>query len=350
MNAQKDISQLCGFSAILLAFIVSVYLRAPYIGTLSDGHHQWLTAHSTLIVENWIEDGIINDLFLGVSIPASIELPNFEARGVYVSYPLGSLFIIYLLKTIFYSVDTIRLVHLYGLLNHFLISILIFTIVTRLKFNVSKYYICMFGTLAAIAYLYFPAPYYWHAMVYFADQAAILPFILIIYLETLIRTNPKKQYLILQSVVLLFAAATDYIALPLSMVLLVFRLITPAQFKRRLDISSVIANAIQLFFPVAILYIFYILFIVYHGFGEQLFDIFLFRTGVDSQGDTDLDNLLYKFALEHLGWYFPLIMLAMIWLTYNVYKTKSVCFVIPLIGFVGGNTSSYSFKEPLGHS
>ena len=113
----RHIPLICGYAAIILTFFVSVYLRLPYIGTLSDGHHQALTAHSSLTVENWIVDGVLNDRFLGPLIPASIEVPNFEAREINVSYPLGFVFVIYLLAITSHSIPTILLTQIYGLFN-----------------------------------------------------------------------------------------------------------------------------------------------------------------------------------------------------------------------------------------
>ena len=46
---------------IFLAFILSIYFRWDYIGEISEGHHQWITGMTLLTIENWMEDGIIND-------------------------------------------------------------------------------------------------------------------------------------------------------------------------------------------------------------------------------------------------------------------------------------------------
>ena len=57
---------------IFLAFILSIYFRWDYIGEISEGHHQWITGMTLLTIENWMEDGIINDKFLNFQSPDSI--------------------------------------------------------------------------------------------------------------------------------------------------------------------------------------------------------------------------------------------------------------------------------------
>jgi hypothetical protein len=47
---------------VLLVFVVAVFAgviqRLPYIGTMTEGHHQWLMAEYTKFVEYWTRDGL----------------------------------------------------------------------------------------------------------------------------------------------------------------------------------------------------------------------------------------------------------------------------------------------------
>ena len=111
---------------IFIIFGYTIFIRMPFIGELSDGHHQWLTAHSLTIVNNWLEYGIFNERFMSYLLPRSIETPSFYQRVHYVSYPLGAQLPIFLIKNLFPRVDTIWIIHLYGLLAHLSISIIIY--------------------------------------------------------------------------------------------------------------------------------------------------------------------------------------------------------------------------------
>ena len=48
---------------ITLIFFLSVTLKWDYIGTLSDGHHQFVTAQYKIFVENWFYEGFKKIIF-----------------------------------------------------------------------------------------------------------------------------------------------------------------------------------------------------------------------------------------------------------------------------------------------
>jgi hypothetical protein len=50
----------------------------------------WNTAHSQLIVDNWLENGFWNERGLSFFNPPSIEFPSLVSRQPYVSFPCGA--------------------------------------------------------------------------------------------------------------------------------------------------------------------------------------------------------------------------------------------------------------------
>ena len=117
------------FLLLSFLFFLTIKERGPFLGKLSDGRHQWVTAHSTIIVDNWIEDGIISDKALALNMPRSIEANSIFERGTYISYPTGAQIQIFVLKSLFPNINTIKLIQGFGLLNQFLISLIIFFLV-----------------------------------------------------------------------------------------------------------------------------------------------------------------------------------------------------------------------------
>ena len=81
------LSQRTALLVVLLVFVAGVVAgiaqRWPYIGTLTEGHHQWLMAEQTKFIDYWDRDGLWADRFLTLESPKSIEAMTFEERGVY---------------------------------------------------------------------------------------------------------------------------------------------------------------------------------------------------------------------------------------------------------------------------
>jgi hypothetical protein len=132
---KKNNGFIFGIIFISILFILSFYLRHQYIGNLSDDRDQWITAHSLLIVDNWFKDGIFNNRLLGITIPNSIEFNSISERFPYISYPGGAQLIIYIIKILLPSIETLKIIHYYGFFNQYLISLIIYLIVFNFKFQ-----------------------------------------------------------------------------------------------------------------------------------------------------------------------------------------------------------------------
>src|SRR5262245_20700825 len=83
--------------AFVIAVAAGIIERLPHIGTLTEGHHQWLIGHQIKFVDYWSLDGLWTDRLLTLESPRSIETETIAARGVYVSYLPGGTLQLYLL-------------------------------------------------------------------------------------------------------------------------------------------------------------------------------------------------------------------------------------------------------------
>ena len=50
----------------------------------------WNTAHSQLVVDNWLENGFWNERGISFSHPPSSEFPSLISRDPYISFPCGA--------------------------------------------------------------------------------------------------------------------------------------------------------------------------------------------------------------------------------------------------------------------
>lgn len=211
---------------ILATFAYSLQLRAPFLGTLSDNHHQWLTASTIGFVENWEEDGFWNDAGITMELPKTIDRQYLKDRSPYISYPSGSTIQIYILKQLFSSLPTLTLIQYFDLFNQLAVALVLASIIALS----APAYPYVFATVTAIVYTLHPMPMYWHSVVYFADQAIILHFSLILLLELLIRKrepSKRSRLMILQSIMLAIATSIDWLGVMLTTALGIMRLASP---------------------------------------------------------------------------------------------------------------------------
>jgi hypothetical protein len=326
-----------GMALLFAAFAVSLIIRYPYFGTLSEGHHQWLTASSIKFVDNWIEDGAYNDGFLFLEQPKSIESYRLADRDIYPSYPPGSAIPAYAIKQLFPELSTLVIIQAYNLLNHLAVAITIFAIVhlslSTVNFIGHKYH---YSLLAGISYLFLPKPLYWHSMVYFADQAAILPFSLTILLELKARlsANHATKFLVAQASLLFIMMLIDYLAIPLAIAVFGFRLVDPIRSNTKSH-TTILYNAVQLFVPLIMALLIFGWQLIHYNLLGEIFHTFMFRAALSEAGASYVH---YDFPLEianHLGVIPQYILLVVIIFTsYRYIKHSSTVDLPVLIGLV----------------
>jgi len=317
------------FLIISIIFIISLYLKFDYVGTLSEYHHQWGVGTVYLTVENWLKDGVSENNFLRVLIPKSIDRIYLQDRGIYISHPMGVEFLVYFVKLIFKSVETIKIIHLLNAFFHYLIVIFIYFFVKKIRFDLNNNTISAFAVIASISYLLLPLPFYYHLMLFSYDQSIILPFIIIIYLENLLRSNPKNKYFIIQSLIFFLSGFLDYFSIILASSILLFRIIFP------IKNFNIFKNIIQIFVPLSVPFILQLYNLYENNYLQHLFGRFLRRTGIIAKPYTVYDSVLYHFWFKKLHIYFPFILISILFLCNCFYRSKfkNSSYLVILIGF-----------------
>ncbi len=218
-------------SLLMFVFVAgfSLYQRSEFFGKLGLEHHQWLTGSTLKFVDNWKHDGLWNDRALMLEYPRSIERPTLTSRGIYPSYLSGAALEIFTVSQIVPFASTLQVIHAFNLANQIAVAALIVFIVLRLSQDPDGIYRYMFATIASFIYLMHPTPYYHHFLVFFADQAVMLPFAGVLALEAAIRSRvaPATRLRAVQALLLGSAAFIDWLAFSLAAMLFLFRVIRP---------------------------------------------------------------------------------------------------------------------------
>lgn len=205
------------FTLTALLFAFSVYQRAPWFGATCNDMTGALTTGSALMAKHWHQEGAWKLRFTMYWEPDSIEYPTLASRKPYVSYPPGSILPIYFLGELWPGGPTPTLVMVYNLANHFLIALtlalLAWAAIRRMGLETLPAFTLALGP--PLLYLFLPSPFYEHQMGYFSDQAIMLPYALLVYLEVLRQPErPEKQRRLLdglQAAVIFWGIFTDWL-------------------------------------------------------------------------------------------------------------------------------------------
>lgn len=190
------------FGALLVSviFSISVVIRAPYLNSSLGDHHEWITAHALIVLENYDNFPLTTHFFRLIS-----SYPNNNNRyvfqdsvmrhmdqsgiGYYTSYPPFAIIFAYVIFRIFNIPTTIMSLQLLNLFLHGLTSILLFLILHKLSTK-QKTLSAVLGTTIYI----FAAPNLWFLSVTYSWD--IFWFYLVIvatYILTRIINAPRPQ-------------------------------------------------------------------------------------------------------------------------------------------------------------
>ena len=290
------------FIIITLLFAVSVFIRSEWFGRI---RITWLTGSTLLFVENWLEENPFKIFFLQLQNPNSIEFPRLSDRGIYLSYPVGTIFPIYIISLINSGVVSPTLVMGFNLLNQYLISLsLSFTIFLLLgKTNIQKNLSFLSAVFSGFSYIFLPGNLYIHQNVYYSDMAVILPFVIFICIEMInkycdLTPRLRKQLELLQYFFAFYGALCDYLFLFVGLFVFLKRLALKEFGK---DNKTIIKNIFFFSIPfIAAISTLVIQMIYANGF-NTLFEKFLFRAGLNDAGAAYSEGLFNKFWIKHIG-------------------------------------------------
>lgn len=181
--------------SVVAIWSISVFLRLPNFGkfdAVSD-RQIWLSDSTELFVNNWINEGAFKLRFVMIWFPKSIE---FEAsdfkqslftRQIYFSYPSGSMLLPWIMGELKNGPINMENITTMSLLNHLIIALVLSQFIYWLSSIKQKVIPPMAGYIFALSggilALFSPTALYFLQNVWFADQAIILPSILMMIAE-----------------------------------------------------------------------------------------------------------------------------------------------------------------------
>ena len=301
------LSQRTALLVVLLVFVAGVVAgiaqRWPYIGTLTEGHHQWLMAEQTKFIDYWDRDGLWADRFLTLESPKSIEAMTFEERGVYGSFPPGGTLQIYALHKLLPDVPVVTLISFYGIGLQALIALVLGLLVWRMIEPADRGGIAVFFACAAmLTYLFHPAPYYFHSMIQFGFQSTLLPFSIGLYLEYVLRTGGGRRHLWLQALAIGWMAALDWLFIPFGIALSLFRLVSPLPRQYELGvIAGLFRTGCQIWLAASLACL---AFLANLHFNDQLVELYsraVLRMGNSNGTPVSVQIVYQRFFIETLG-------------------------------------------------
>ena len=232
-KTKKVALAMCALLLVLFTswvFAYSVKVRRPSFGALTMGH-EFLTGSTVLMTKHWYREGAWNLRFLQLWNPRSIEFPTLQDRQPYYSVPCGTLLPIYALSKVLGREPTPELVMGFNLATHgataLVLCLLIFVFLTG--HGVSVLGAFLLALIPPSLELLHPGTMYWRQNIYYSDQAIVLPYVLLVFLEMLHDLSAKpalrRTVFWLESVVLFYGAFTDWFMLLAALAVYLKRLV-----------------------------------------------------------------------------------------------------------------------------
>jgi len=217
-----------GFTLYAAFFALTIGLRwsqldQPYTD------FTWNTAHSQLIVDNWLENGFWNERGISFLNPPSIEFPSLVSRHPYVSFPCGAQLPPFVLVKALGGNVTPGFFHSWGLVWHGVIGWLLICGLLLFSANEQEPERTLGAFLPGFLWLGTRGPLTFFPTLWFADHAVLLPFVLVglaevIVAHALLRERHRRWITWSLPVLIFWGTYTDWLFVPLCAVILVYRL------------------------------------------------------------------------------------------------------------------------------
>ena len=203
----------------------------------------------------------------------------------------------------------------YNLLNHFLIAVTLSLTVyfTLNKLNYNKLQIILLAFIPIIIELLLPGNLYWLQNIYFTDQAVILPFALIVFLEIIQDfIKPNNFIKILYGLVMFFGVLIDWLFIFIVFVLFFKRLITGKLGKGFKDFCI---NTIKFGLPGIVSIILFVIQIASLDGFSKLLSRFELRTGMTENVLLTGKTFWGEFWMQHMSLNYGGTSTALLWIS-----------------------------------
>src|SRR5215510_354820 len=269
-----------GFTLYVTFFALTIGLRGRELGQpYSD--FTWNTAHSQLIVDNWLENGFWNERGISFLNPPSIEFPSLVSRYPYVSFPCGAQLLPFVLAKALGVHVTPGFFHIWGLVWHGVIGGLLICGLLLFSASDQEPERTLGAFLPGFLWLGTRGPLTFFPTLWFADHAVLLPFVLVGLAEVIVAhgllRERYRQWITWSLPGLIFwGTYTDWLFVPLCAVILLYRLL------RHRDIRAIFPTFVwQVAIPAALavaLFLLQLFWVLGPHFVPALLERFLVRS------------------------------------------------------------------------
>jgi len=289
-----------GFTLYVAFFVLTVGLRWRQLGQPYTDF-TWNTAHSQLIVDNWLENGFWNERGISFLNPPSIEFPSLVSRYPYVSFPCGAQLPPFILAKVLGGNVTPGVFHIWGLVWHGVIGWLLICSLLLFSANEKEPERTLGAFLPGFLWLGTRGPLTFFPTLWFADHAVLLPFVLVglaevIVAHDLLRERHRRWITWSLPGLIFWAMYTDWLFVPLCAVIFVYRLL------RHRDMRTVLPSFVwQVALPAALaitLFLLQLFWVLGPHFISALLERFLVRS-MDTAGAFERHESLLWYVYGH---------------------------------------------------
>ena len=217
-----------GFTLYVTFFALTIGLRwreiaQPYTD------FTWNTAHSQLVVDNWLENGFWNERGISFSHPPSSEFPSLISRDPYISFPCGAQVPPFVLAKALGVHVTPGFFHIWGLVWHGVIGWLVICGLLLFSAHEQAPERTLSAFLPGFLWLGTRGPLAFFPTLWFADHAVLLPFVLVGLAEVMLahgvlRERHRRWVTWSLPGLIFWGTYTDWLFVPLCAVILIYRL------------------------------------------------------------------------------------------------------------------------------
>lgn len=285
---KKEISLAASLICTLLLFCGIIMFVFPVKYNNWGGEHMWLSGTSVKFVNMWLQEGAFTHRCNVYESFDAIEYNTLSDRTLYVSYPTGSTFFLYLAARIcgLSRIDISFLKHfdvMLFCLEALLITGFVHVWLSEIGFRheKEKFFI---SVATSLSWVLLPNSIYYLSNVYYADQAIILWVTLFLLVEFLSNRNGKKHHVLkgFNFLIIYTGILVDYYFWIMAFIAFVMQVLKDLFNKKK--ICKCIKKYLIYIIPVFLALATYYWQLSYtDGWLEMLKEKFLLRAGADEQ-------------------------------------------------------------------